>query len=53
VIPDGHVLDDELVRRVASRIWVWVLSDRHEGMMLGAKMRGWIAERLELEAAAE
>ncbi len=45
-IPADHAADDDLARTVAGRIWVWVISDRHEEMTMGAKMRGWVYERL-------
>lgn len=48
-VPDGHTLDDDLARTVADRIWVWVISDRHEEMSMGPKMRGWVQERLAVE----
>ena len=48
-VPEGHEVDEDVARSVAERIWVWVISDRHEGMTLGRKMRGWIRERLENE----
>ena len=47
VVPDGCVPDDDLVRTVAERIWVWVISDKQEKLSLSGKMRGWIRERLE------
>jgi hypothetical protein len=52
-VPEGHVVDKELVRTVAGRIWVWVISDRHEEMTMGGKLRGWVQERLERERQGE
>jgi hypothetical protein len=48
-VTDGHKPDNDLARLVADRIWVWVISDRHEEMSMGTKMRGWVQERLALE----
>lgn len=52
VIPEGHELDEEVVRTVAKRLFVWVISDRHEELTIGGKMRGWIQERLARDEAA-
>ena len=49
VIPDDHLLDEDVARVVATRLWVWVISERHEEMTLGSKMRGWIEQRLAME----
>lgn len=49
-VPERHVVDEDVARLVSSRIWVWVISDRHEGMALGDKMRGWVYERLATES---
>jgi hypothetical protein len=48
-VPADHVVDVELAKTVASRIWVWVISERHEDMTMGTKMRGWVHERLATE----
>jgi hypothetical protein len=50
VVPDDHNIDHELVRTVATRIWVWVISERQDEMILSAQMRGWLQQRLTQEA---
>lgn len=52
-IPEGHDVDDNVARMIADRIFVWVISDRHEAMTMGKTMRGWVHERLALEEDAE
>jgi hypothetical protein len=48
-VPEDHAVDEDLARVVSKRIWLWVISDRHEGMTMGARMRGWVHERLATE----
>jgi hypothetical protein len=43
VIPATHEIDEEMIAAVGQRLWVWVVSDRHEEMILGERMRGLIA----------
>lgn len=51
-VGEGHDVDDDVARTVSDRLWVWVISGRHEEMTLGRKMRGWVHERLAQEDAA-
>jgi hypothetical protein len=46
VIPTAHNVDDGIVRLVADRLWVWVISERQEEMVMGRQLRGWVAQRL-------
>ena len=50
VVPDGHDIEEVVLRAVTGRIWVWVISDRHEQMSISRKVRGWISQMRE-EAA--
>lgn len=50
VVPAGHAIDEQVLRDVTKRIWVWVISDRHEDMSISRKVRGWISQMRE-EAA--
>lgn len=43
VIPAAHEIDQEMITTVAKRLWVWVVCERHEEMILGEQMRGLIA----------
>jgi hypothetical protein len=47
VIPIGHTPDDEMVDALVNRLWVWVICDRQEEMVLGNLMRSWIAAKWE------
>ncbi|HEX3361331.1 MAG TPA: hypothetical protein VHS74_10100 [Solirubrobacterales bacterium] len=47
VIPSAHEPDETILRSLTDRLWVWVISERHEDMVLGSQLRGWIAQRLE------
>lgn len=40
VIPDDHVINEDTVRKVAARLWVWVISTRHEEMTPSEEVRG-------------
>jgi hypothetical protein len=51
-IPPDHQVSEDLARTVAGRLWVWVISNRHEDMTMGRKMRGWVHQRLAEEEAA-
>jgi hypothetical protein len=51
ILPPGHGVDDDLIRTVSERVWVWVISDHQEEMTIGSKMRGWIMQRLAEEGA--
>lgn len=51
IIPQDHDVDDDLVRAVAKRIWVWVIPDRQEQMTLSGQMRGWVLQRLQEDVA--
>lgn len=39
IVPKDHQVDQGLVDLVAERIWVWVISDRHEGMSPSERMK--------------
>ena len=47
VIPEGHGIDEEVLAAVKERLWVWVVSDRQEHMLISAEMRGWVVAKLE------
>jgi len=51
IVPPEHEIDTDLIQIVASRIWVWVISERQDEMILSGKMRGWVQDRLAQEVA--
>lgn len=47
VIPADHARDEAVVDALAERLWVWVICDRQEEMVLSNLMRSWIAAKRE------
>lgn len=45
IIPSDHEIDHDMVSALAKRFWVWVVSDRHEEMILEPKMREVVAAK--------
>jgi transcriptional regulator with XRE-family HTH domain len=43
IIPADHDIDEGMITALAQRLWVWVVCERHEDMILGGKMRGVVA----------
>lgn len=43
IIPSSHEIDEEMLTLISKRLWVWVVCERHEEMILGGKMRAVIA----------
>jgi hypothetical protein len=46
IIPADHQIDLEMIRQLVDRLWVWVISERHEEMIMGSQLRGWVWQRL-------
>jgi len=47
IIPGDHTVDGSMVRSLAERLWVWVISERQEEMVMGDQLRGWVAHKME------
>jgi hypothetical protein len=47
IIPAGHTLDEAMADALVDRLWVWVICDRQEEMVLNGQMRSWIAAKWE------
>jgi hypothetical protein len=45
IIPEGHEIDSDVVDVLADRLWVWVISDRQEEMILSSMLQGYIAAK--------
>lgn len=51
VLAPGHQIDSEVVELLVERLWVWVISERAEEMVLGRAMRSFVAAKVEDEKA--
>jgi hypothetical protein len=47
IIPKDHNIDEAVVEAVANRLWVWVIAERHEEMIMGREMRAWVAAKIQ------
>ena len=46
MLPKDHEIDDAMIDLVAQRLWLWVVSERHEDMSPTDEMRGHVWKAL-------
>jgi hypothetical protein len=45
ILPKGHSVNQDIVDVLVDRLWVWVISDRQEEMILSSMLQGYIAAK--------
>lgn len=46
VLPKDHTIDQDLIDRVADRVWLWVVAERHDEMSPTDEMRGHVLKAM-------